>query len=491
VTTWTLQFVCVGALFGEPGLFEQSVGAAEEAADEESSSENASPSSSESGFSKTIKGWKFDLSGYVRGDAYVGKTEGAPAPEMKAGYGEASLKLRAGKSKFGDGFAELRMRTGYENQEMGAKFDLREAYVNGYFGPVDIRLGHQIIVWGRADGINPTNVLTPVDMRIRSPIEDDRRLANFGLRTFLNFSPVRIEGVWLPFFQPSYWPRFELEDDVVLGQPRFPKPKLIHGLGAGRLHLEFSKFEMSASYVNGFAPLPGLIYGGSKLIERIDEDHEKQNSIEIDIVQKAYRHQVAGFDFSTAVGSLFGLRGEVAYRRPFAYQERLEAPNPDLQYVLGIDREFGPVSVIAQYVGRYVFDWEEEREPDERPDYPFHPNELLPPLGDGFIDKLGEAIEPLLRARNQIIQSQIRPIQHSVSLRAEWFTLHDTLSLSALGLFNISTFEWVAYPKLSYRINDGMLLSAGAELYFGPDGTLIGLIDETLTAGYVELRYSF
>ena len=31
----------------------------------------------------------------------------------------------------------------------------------------------------------------------------------------------------------------------------------------------------------------------------------------------------------------------------------------------------------------------------------------------------------------------------------------------------------------------------GAEIFAGPDGTLFGLIDQTLTAGYAELRFSF
>ena len=75
-----------------------------------------------------------------------------------------------------------------------------------YLGPVDLRLGQQIIVWGRADALNPTNNLTPVDFRIRSPIEDDIRLGNVGARAFLRLSPVRLEGVWMPVYLPTELP---------------------------------------------------------------------------------------------------------------------------------------------------------------------------------------------------------------------------------------------------------------------------------------------
>ena len=53
------------------------------------------------------------------------------------------------------------------------------------------------------------------------------------------------------------------------------------------------------------------------------------------------------------------IRGEAAYRRPFDYQTRPYAARPDVQYVLGVDRNFGSLSVIAQYMGRYVFDWQQ------------------------------------------------------------------------------------------------------------------------------------
>ena len=55
-------------------------------------------------------------------------------------------------------------------------------------------------MWGRADALNPTSNLTPVDFRIRSPLEDDIRIGNVGARGFLRFSPVRLEGVWMPVY---------------------------------------------------------------------------------------------------------------------------------------------------------------------------------------------------------------------------------------------------------------------------------------------------
>jgi hypothetical protein len=178
--------------------------------------------------------------------------------EMKANYGELSLQLRTAKTTFGDGFADARIRYGQQGNVTGTFVDLREAYVNAYLGPFDLRLGKQIIVWGRADALNPTNNLTPVDFRIRSPLEDDIRLGNVGARAFLRFPMGRLEGVWMPNYLPTELPPVGLPPLVAFGAPRFPSPEIRNGLIAGRAHLELAAFDMSVSYLNGYAQLPGL-----------------------------------------------------------------------------------------------------------------------------------------------------------------------------------------------------------------------------------------
>jgi hypothetical protein len=102
---------------------------------------------------------------------------------------------------------------------------------------------------------------------------------------------------------------------------------------------------MSFSYLNGYALLPGLTL--TTLLIQPDDPALGQRPL-IVLSRTAYRQQVVGFDFSTAVGTLLALRGEAAYRSPYDYQNRSYAPHPDLQYVLGADHTFGSVSVIVQ-----------------------------------------------------------------------------------------------------------------------------------------------
>lgn len=423
-----------------------------------------------------------EWSGYVRGDFYQGKTRGAADSDVKAAYGEFALIARTAKGTYGDAFAETRLRYGRQGDQQETALDVREAYANAYLGPLDLRLGKQIIVWGRADILNPTNNITPNDMRVRSPIEDDRRIGNVGARAFLRLGslPMRLEGVWMPFFVPSELPPVSLPSFVSFADPRYPAPTIRNGLGAARLHLELPSFELSFSYLKGPAPLPGLTRHG------LEFGMEPQ----VTVSRTAYQQQVFGFDFSTAIGDLVAIRGEAAYRRPFNYQDRIYNPHPDLQYALGLDRTFGKVMVIVQYLGRYAFDWTKEE--GLAGQISVGELQITDPIEqEAYRAKAEERIDFELAQINQILFNQTEQLQHLATARVEWTGFDDTLSISAIGMFNVTTKEWLAAPKLGYRFSDSLIGYLGAEILTGPKDTLFSLVDETLSAGYVELRSTF
>ena len=400
---------------------------------------------------------------------------------MKANYGELSLQLRTLKSAFGDGFADARIRYGLQGNQQGTFVDLREAYVNAYLGPFDLRLGKQIIVWGRADALNPTNNLTPVDFRIRSPLEDDIRLGNVGARAFLRLGVARLEGVWMPTYLPTELPPVGLPPLVTFAPATFPSADLRNGTVAGRAHLELASFETSISYLRGFAPLPGLT------LSTVTFDIVNPG---ITVSRTAYDQQVLGFDFSTALGDVATIRGEAAYRRPFDYQNRPYAARPDLQYVLGADHNFGSFSVIAQYLGRYVFDWQ-KLSGTTRPT-----SELEGILRDPTDRRASWTSSPTRSTTSwrRSIRScfaQTARVQHIATLRFEWLLAHETLSLSSLCLYNFTTREWLVTPRIGWRVTDAMTAYVGGQVFAGPNDTLFGLIDQTLSAGYAELRFTY
>ena len=71
----------------------------------------------------------------------------------------ARLSFNA-RAQTSDSYLQGRVREGYWEQGVGA---------------LSLRIGRQIIAWGRADRINPTDVLSPRDFRLLSGDDDDQR----------------------------------------------------------------------------------------------------------------------------------------------------------------------------------------------------------------------------------------------------------------------------------------------------------------------------
>ena len=400
----------------------------------------------------------FELNGYIRGVLYGGEIPDAGGAELKSGYAEAALKLRARGLGLGDGFAELRFRRGREFGQSVSESTLREAYVNAYLGRFDFRIGHQIVVWGRADGLNPTNNITPSNMLARSPDEDDRREANFLIRSFFNLSPLRFEAIWIPYYEGSVIPAHlaSLPPGLVIDEPDYPDENLRNGAFAGRLSLELASFDGSISYFNGYNPFPGLeavtVYGGSTIVR-----------------PRAYRMHCFGADFSTTVGS-YGVRGEFALRDPHEdSQTYVHVPDSDFQYVVGIDTERGNLSVILQYIGRYVMDHFIPFVPADPADIPAYQ----------------------IRLKNRMFSSQQDETSHWISFRPALTAKHETLSLELFGMYKLTTEELFLKPKITYDIADALTVVVGGEFYDGDDDTLFGTVDSELNTVFLELKSSF
>ncbi|MFC2164107.1 hypothetical protein ACFLT2_03810 [Acidobacteriota bacterium] len=416
------------------------------------------------GATEKEKNKPFELNGYVRGTLFVGKALDKDEAEIKSGYGELSFKVATQKLDFGDAFAEIRFRKGNEFNTDVSEVNVREAYVNLYAGRFDFRIGHQIVVWGRADGLNPTNNITPQNLLVRSPDEDDRREGNFLIRSYYNVHPVRLEAIWIPYFKSSYIPTtlLPLPPGISRVDPDFPDSSLKNSVFALRLNLELASIDGSLSYFNGHYLIPGI--SGN-----IPETYTPP--LALDVYQKSYRSHVLGADFQTTVGNSFGLRGELAYKKPLGdYLTTAHIPNPDLQYILGIDKEIATnFSLILQYIGRYVFSFEELNNPADPSGIP--------------------AFE--IAKINRMISSQQNQLSHSFSVRAEQKLLYETMSIEFLGLFYMTTNEFFIKPMLRYEISDAIDFAFGGSFYSGPDDTLFGTIDTLLSAVFTELKISF
>lgn len=87
------------------------------------------------------------------------------------------------------------------------EFQLKEAYFEWFLSSYDLRIGHQKIIWGRANGTFITDIVTPVDLRefLTVSAEDIR----FGITSFnaiRYFEENSLQLVFAPFFQRDLFP---------------------------------------------------------------------------------------------------------------------------------------------------------------------------------------------------------------------------------------------------------------------------------------------
>ena len=115
-----------------------------------------------------------------------------------------------GKIHFSDRFGALVSARGrYELYANGKthtfkEIDLHEGYADLTFAHFDLRLGKQIVNWGRTEIISPVNNLNPRDMRgFFNPEIEDLRLPLLIGRLDYYIGDFTVEVIYIPFFEPS------------------------------------------------------------------------------------------------------------------------------------------------------------------------------------------------------------------------------------------------------------------------------------------------
>jgi hypothetical protein len=324
---------------------------------------------------------------------------------------------------------------------------LREGYLSLSAGDADFRIGKQIIVWGRADQLNPTDNLTPRNNTLYMADTDDQRLGALAVKSTYNFSSVALTGIWLPGFQPNKQP-LPVTPGVVFAES-VPSGDQF----ALKLEQSGQTVDWSMSYFRGFDLNPDIrvatVVPGTTTL-----------------MLQHHRIRVLGADAATVVGR-YGLRAEMAYTQtedaagtdPFV-------KNPFFYGVAGADRTFYEyLNVNLQYFVRKVTNYSD-------------PNAISNPM-----------------ARNVALQqaaasSQLDRIQQGASLRIGDKWLNETLEAEVAAVVTFTRGDFLLRPKVAYAFDDRWKGSLGAYVYRGGSNTLFGLM-RNRSAVFTELRYSF
>jgi hypothetical protein len=345
--------------------------------------------------------------------------------------------------------------------------ELREGYVEVAGADWELRAGRQIIVWGRADELNPTDVITPKDFLLLLPEGQAgyRFGANAVTLDYYVQPSLRATAVWVPVFSPSVIPIADLPEGVRL-EERLPAVRFENGSAGVKLDRSGGKIDASIAYFYGYNLRPE-----ARVVDAVLGDTPQ--AIRGDVRLAYGRQHMIGADFATARGR-FGYRGEVAWvHTDNPHGRRLESIVPYLSYVLGVERTFlTNLSVIAQYVGRWV---------PERVD----PARALA----GPDPVLGRA--RFLAARETfVINQQLDTVQNGWSLRLAKRFWNDTLELELLGVHYLPRNDFFLRPKITYAVTDAWRATVGGEIFHGPMHSFFGRVRDN-TGVFVEARYSF
>lgn len=342
-----------------------------------------------------------------------------------------------------------------QDQDLGrggstVSWELREGYAQTTFGRLDLRVGRQIIVWGRADKVNPTDSWSTRDFTLLAPNDDDQRLGVTTLQATWNAGAYRIISLWQPEWRQPVLPIPPQPPGVSLLNltPRDPAQqwgiKLDHS-GDG--------LDWSVSYARSLDRTPDLA---------VLSDGPQGLSLGL-----AYRLiSVIGADAAVPAGQ-FGLRAEVAYTRT----ENPDGTDPLTQRrnafaVLGCERTFdGVLNINAQYLYRRTFD--------------FTSPSSIPSLGTR---QLAEEVD--------LLSNQLASDMQGASLRINYKAWNETLETEVAVVAWFTKGDSAIRPKVTYAFSDRLKGIIGGELYHGPRQSFFGQLDPTSTA-YAELQIGF
>ena len=327
-------------------------------------------------------------------------------------------------------------------------WNFQEAFIDYYSDLVDVRFGKQVIAWGKADEINPTDILNPQDLYNFSEEKNIRKIGLTALKTEWKLSDFILEAIWkleydnvkLPALD-SRWALFNIPGLEALPEPDYPRNRIKDTEWAFKLSRTISLFDLSMNYFDGWDNIATSVFSFDPVAQQIQLEKLKFS-----------RTKMIGADFAGSVSS-FGLWGEAAY---FITEDNNDPliKNPYMQYVIGSDYTFNNgVKINLQYFQEI----NKEKSDDE------------------IISKLGFGM-PLQQASTFRLEKKFGEIEeHSVEI---------------FGIYDIKDHGLLFQPKLILSPEDAIDIEFGLILYYGEEESLFGRFENNDQV-YLKGTYSF
>lgn len=329
-------------------------------------------------------------------------------------------------------------------------FELREAYIQYVAESWDLRAGRQIIIWGKADGVQITDVISPFDYtEFLAQDYDDIRMPVDAFKLRYLRDQMTVELVWVPVFQSSILPvgdnpwaiEADIPDDMEISyeDPVVPERKPGNSEIGGKVSFYLTGIDLAFSSLYTWDKFPVM---NQTLVESPDGDR-------LTIQPEHNRLTFVGFEFSTAYRSLV-FRGESAfysgqYFEPQDISDGLLKKNT-INWLLGVDwYPGGGWTLSAQFADFFILDYDEK------------------------------------------IGSDQHEVQPTFSISKS--LLRETLTLSTFGYIGINDSDLFNRSSMDYALTDGLHLEAGIDFFAGDEGAFGQYKDNTEV--WFKAKYSF
>lgn len=322
----------------------------------------------------------------------------------------------------------------YQYTDGALEFGLRELYLDLYLENLDLRLGKQQIIWGRAEGAFITDVVSPKDMRqFVLPDFTEIRLGITALRADWYLGSSTIELVLVPAFVPSVYPG---PGSAWAAVPSFPvAPEM---LPARQVPLKpengeiFGKFSYLGSSFD-FELMGGYMWDDDpSLVVTRTVDPGTGMLLGLSVQPEYRRLALAGGSAAASLGPVV-LRGEGAYYFGKHFMTSDPADSDGLSekdyihYLAGADLPVLGADMSVQFIQRIILGYE------------------TPLVQDEF--------------------------QTMLTYRAAARFFREKLFVEFFSYIGFDAPDALLRPKLTYKISDGFDLAIGADIFLGDSGT--------------------
>jgi hypothetical protein len=281
---------------------------------------------------------------------------------------------------------------------------------------------------------------------------------------------IDLELIAIPFYRPSVYryDLFKTDQPATFGTVATPELKFDKGALAIRANLEHSFMGASLSYFVGHNPFYGF-----SLVNFI------MDPLGVEYRPTPYFMQAIGADFAIPAKSWI-VRGEVALNLTNEYEEEMHIPNPDISYVVGVERSFWGTTTIFQYIGKYTLNFTELIEPS-----------LTVFTPEAMMQYAAEMVQYESRKYNRRIFNQQEQTNHMLFLSLNRSFFYEQFNIELSGAYNLTTEEQLVRGKVRWSITDAASANLGCSYMFGPDESIYNMAGNVMNGVFLGLEVGF